>query len=74
MTPLMTAVFAFLMGGIVVLATGHNPLHTYKAIFEGAGLNWFFHFGNNHIDVPFTQSRTSGSGGTRTRTRRLRTT
>jgi len=53
-TPLLTAVFAFFMGGMVVLATGHNPLRTYKAIFEGAGLNWFFHFGNYHIDVPFT--------------------
>jgi ABC-type uncharacterized transport system permease subunit len=53
-TPFLTAVFAFLMGGIVVAATGHNPLRVYKAIFEGAGLNWFFHFGNYHIDVPFT--------------------
>jgi general nucleoside transport system permease protein len=53
-TPLLTAVFAFLMGGIVVLSTGHNPARTYKAIFEGAGLNWFFHFGNYHVDVPFT--------------------
>jgi general nucleoside transport system permease protein len=53
-TPFLTAVFAFLMGGIVVGATGHNPLRVYKAIFEGAGLNWFFHFGNYHIDVPFT--------------------
>ncbi|HSC64132.1 MAG TPA: ABC transporter permease, partial [Caldimonas sp.] len=26
----------------------------YKAVFEGAGLNWFFHFGNYHIDIPFT--------------------
>jgi simple sugar transport system permease protein len=56
-TPLMTAVFAFMMGGIVVLATGHNPFTTYKAIFEGAGLNWFFHFGNYHIDIPFTDTR-----------------
>jgi len=53
-TPVLTAVFAFFMGGIVVLATGHNPITTYKAIFEGAGLNWFFHFGNYHIDIPFT--------------------
>ncbi len=53
-TPLLTALFAFLMGGLVVVSTGHNPFTTYKAIFEGAGLNWFFHFGNNHIDVPFT--------------------
>jgi general nucleoside transport system permease protein len=53
-TPFLTAVFAFLMGGIVVAATGHNPLRVYKAIFEGAGLNWFFHFGSYHIDIPFT--------------------
>jgi ABC-type uncharacterized transport system permease subunit len=56
-TPLMTAVDAFLAGGIVVLATGHNTITTYKAIFEGAGLNWFFHFGNYHIDVPFTDTQ-----------------
>jgi general nucleoside transport system permease protein len=53
-TPFLTAVFAFLMGGIVVAATGHNPGSVYKAIFEGAGLNWFFHFGSYHIDIPFT--------------------
>ena len=53
-TPLITALFAFAMGGIVVAATGHNPFLVYKAIFEGTGLNWFFHVGNYHIDVPFT--------------------
>jgi simple sugar transport system permease protein len=53
-TPFLTAVFAFLMGGVVVGATGHNPLRVYKAIFEGAGLNWFFHFGSYHVDLPFT--------------------
>jgi simple sugar transport system permease protein len=53
-TPLITAVFAFLMGGLVVAATGHNPLDVYRAIFNGAGLNWFFQFGNYHIDIPFT--------------------
>jgi ABC-type uncharacterized transport system permease subunit len=41
-TPLATAVFAFLVAGLVVLATGHNPLQTYRAIFDGAGLNWLF--------------------------------
>ena len=31
------------MGGLVVLiTTGKNPIETYRAIFEGAGLNWFF--------------------------------
>jgi len=53
-TPLITAVFAFLMGGLVVAATGHNPLDVYRAIFNGAGLNWFFQIGNHHIDIPFT--------------------
>src|ERR671935_3037019 len=53
-TPVLTAAMAFLMGGVIVLATGKNPLRTYQAIFEGAGLNWFFRFGNYHIDVPFT--------------------
>jgi simple sugar transport system permease protein len=53
-TPMATAVFAFLMGGLVILATGHNPWRTYEAIFAGTGLNWFFHFGSYHIDVPFT--------------------
>jgi simple sugar transport system permease protein len=41
-TPLATAIFAFLVAGVVVLATGHNPLDTYRAIFNGAGLNWLF--------------------------------
>jgi simple sugar transport system permease protein len=38
--PVLTAVLAFLVGGLVVLATGANPLSTYKAIFDGTGLNW----------------------------------
>jgi general nucleoside transport system permease protein len=53
-TPVITAVFAFFMGGLVVLATGHNPLKVYSGIFTGTGLNWFFHFGHYHIDIPFT--------------------
>ena len=38
--PLLTVVLAFLAGGLVILLTGHNPLSTYKAIFDGTGLNW----------------------------------
>jgi simple sugar transport system permease protein len=62
-TPLITVVFAFLMGGIVVLATGssselshpwHRPYEVYRAIVLGSGLNWFKHFGHYHIDIPFT--------------------
>jgi ABC-type uncharacterized transport system permease subunit len=41
--PVLTAVLAFLIGGVVVLATGHNPLLAYRDIFNGAGLNWIFH-------------------------------
>jgi len=41
--PVLTALLAFLIGGIVVAATGHNPLLAYRDIFNGAGLNWFFH-------------------------------
>jgi simple sugar transport system permease protein len=42
-TPLITTVLAFFIGGLVVLVvTGKNPLSTYKAIFNGTGLNWLF--------------------------------
>jgi ABC-type uncharacterized transport system permease subunit len=40
--PVLTVVFALLVGGLVVLATGANPLSTYGAIFDGSGLNWLF--------------------------------
>jgi general nucleoside transport system permease protein len=43
LAPVLTALLAFLAGGLVVLiTTGKNPLTTYRAIFEGAGFNWFF--------------------------------
>jgi ABC-type uncharacterized transport system permease subunit len=42
LVPLAATVLAFLIGGLVVAVTGHNPLTAYKAIFEGTGLNWFF--------------------------------
>jgi ABC-type uncharacterized transport system permease subunit len=55
--PFFTAIFAFLIGGIVVLATtGKNPLTTYKAIFEGAGLNWFLQVGAHELRIPFTDA------------------
>jgi len=41
-TPLITVILAFFVGGLVVLITGHDPIATYKAIFNGTGLNWFF--------------------------------
>jgi ABC-type uncharacterized transport system permease subunit len=40
-TPLLTTLLAFFVGGLVVLViSGKNPLATYKAIFAGTGLNW----------------------------------
>ncbi len=57
-TPLLTAVVAFFIGGLVILVTTHkNPLSTYRAIFDGTGLNWFFHVGSDSIGIPFTDSR-----------------
>jgi simple sugar transport system permease protein len=41
-TAIATTILAFLIGGLVVAATGHNPLSTYRAIFNGTGLNWLF--------------------------------
>jgi simple sugar transport system permease protein len=39
-TPLVTVIFAFLVAGLVVLVTGHDPISTYRAIFDGTGLTW----------------------------------
>ena len=48
--PLVTAVFAFFMGGLVIAASGHNPIDAYLGILEGAGLNWFWdQFGNTDV-------------------------
>jgi simple sugar transport system permease protein len=55
--PLLTTILAFFIGGLVVLiTTGKNPLSTYKAIFEGAGLNWFFQVGSYELRLPFTDT------------------
>jgi ABC-type uncharacterized transport system permease subunit len=42
LTPIITAVLAFFIGGLVVLATGEDPISTYRAIFDGTGLQWLF--------------------------------
>ena len=42
LAPVITAVLAFLIGGLViVLSTGKAPWGIYVEIFKGAGLNWF---------------------------------
>jgi general nucleoside transport system permease protein len=40
LVPLAAAILAFLVGGIVILATGHSPFGAYQAIFDGTGLTY----------------------------------
>ena len=35
--PILTTLVAFLIGGLVVLATGNDPINAYIGIFKGAG-------------------------------------
>src|SRR3954454_17264658 len=59
LVPVFTAVVAFLIGGAVVAATGHNPLLTYRDIFNGAGLNWFAHpTTDTALTAPYNLSQT----------------
>jgi simple sugar transport system permease protein len=52
--PLITTLIAFLMGGLVVALTGKNPIKVYHAIWNGTGLNWFFHVGSYSARIPFS--------------------
>ena len=52
--PVVTTIIAFLMGGLVVALTGKNPFKVYHAVFNGTGINWFFHVGNHSARVPFS--------------------
>ena len=66
-TPLLTAAFAFFVGGLIVVFTAAGagltdpdweaPFRTYRAIFEGSGLHWFYELGSHDVGVPFTDSR-----------------
>jgi len=40
--PLAATALAFVIGGLVVVITGGNPLTAYRAIFEGTGFNYVF--------------------------------
>jgi simple sugar transport system permease protein len=40
--PVAATALAFLIGGLVVVVTGGNPLSAYRAIFEGTGFNYVF--------------------------------
>jgi simple sugar transport system permease protein len=54
--PVLTAILAFLAGGLVVLATGHNPIEVYKGIWNGTGLAWFYQVGSHEVGIPFTDT------------------
>ncbi len=58
--PLVTTVFAFGMGMIVIAATGHNPFKAFRGIFNGTGLNWFFPWvlGQDRADAAFNLQQT----------------
>lgn len=59
-TSLITTLLAFFVGGLVVLATGRNPLAVYKGIFNGTGLNWFFPWisGDDRAQAAFNLQQT----------------
>jgi simple sugar transport system permease protein len=43
--PLVTTILAFLLAGLVVVATtGKNPLPIYRGILDGTGLTWLVHW------------------------------
>jgi len=57
----LTALIAFLVGGVVILVTtGKAPWGVYKAIFEGAGLNWLLPWvsGGDRVNAAFNLQQT----------------
>ncbi len=52
--PVVTALLAFLVGGLVVLATGSNPIEAYRGIWNGTGLEWFYRVGSHEAGLPFS--------------------
>ncbi len=55
--PVVTAVLAFLVGGLVVLGTGSNPIEAYRGIWNGTGLEWFFQVGSYEVGLPFSDTK-----------------
>jgi ABC-type uncharacterized transport system permease subunit len=58
--PFVTLLIAFLVAGLVVLLTGHNPFSAYGAIFDGTGLNYIFPWvtGQASLDASFNLQQT----------------
>jgi simple sugar transport system permease protein len=55
--PVLTAILAFLVGGLVVLATGNSPVEVYKGIWAGTGLEWFYQVGSYEVGLPFSDAK-----------------
>ncbi len=56
LVPLITVLVAFLIGGLVVLISGGEPIQAYKEIFRGSGLSWFFEVGSYQIGLPWSDA------------------
>ena len=57
---ILTVILAFVISGFVVFLTTRDlgdTLETYRAIFRGSGLSWFFQIGGNDIGLPFSDAR-----------------
>jgi general nucleoside transport system permease protein len=57
---ILTVILAFVISGFVVFLTTRDlgdTLETYRAIFRGSGLSWFFQVGGNDIGLPFSDAR-----------------
>jgi general nucleoside transport system permease protein len=60
LAPIITVLLAFLISGVVVYLTTRSvgdTLETYRAIYRGSGISWFFELGSNDIGLPFSDAR-----------------
>ena len=55
--PLLTTLVAFIIGGLVVLISGGDPIQAYKEIFRGSGFSWFFEVGSYEVGLPFSDAK-----------------
>ena len=56
LVPLVTTLVAFLLGGLVVLVSGGDPIQAYKEIFRGSGISWFFEVGSHRVGLPWSNA------------------
>ena len=56
LVPVLTTLVAFMLGGLVVLISGGDPIQAYKEIFRGSGLSWFFEVGHFQVGLPWSDA------------------